>query len=154
MWSYEHRTETTAAPAAIWALWADVEGWPEWNGDIERIGIDGPFAAGSTISMTPRGQDEVVLRLADVAENEQFVDQAELDGLTIRTIHRIDPAPGRGVAVTYRMEITGPDEDRRGGEIGPMISADFPDTVAALVRHAARSAHASGSPQQEEVDGN
>ena len=46
MWTNEHSIETSAAPEEIWELWADVAGWPAWNGDIERIELDGPFAAG------------------------------------------------------------------------------------------------------------
>jgi hypothetical protein len=38
--------------------------------------------------------------------------------------------------VTYRMEITGPAADTLGPEIGPQISADFPETMAALVERA------------------
>jgi Polyketide cyclase / dehydrase and lipid transport len=142
VWSYEHGVETTAEPAAIWRRWADVERWPEWNDDIERIRIDGPFQAGSTISMTPRGEDEVKLLLAEVTDNELFVDEAQLQGLTIRTIHRIDPLAGSGVRVVYRMEITGPDADQLGPQLGPMISADFPQTIAELVRRAGDGAEA------------
>jgi uncharacterized membrane protein len=40
MWTREDSVETTATPEAIWKLWADVEGWPSWNGDIEHIEID------------------------------------------------------------------------------------------------------------------
>ena len=54
MWSTEHSIETTVTPNAIWRAWADVEHWPEWNADIEQIALNGPFATGSTIAMTPR----------------------------------------------------------------------------------------------------
>ena len=57
MWTTEHSLEAPGSPEAIWRVWADVPGWGEWNPDIENIEIDGPFAAGSTITMTPRGQD-------------------------------------------------------------------------------------------------
>jgi hypothetical protein len=136
MWSYEHSAETTAERKAIWALWADVDGWPSWNGDIERIRIEGPFAAGRTISMTPVGEDEVRLRLAEVSENESFIDEAEIDGLVIRTAHRIDAAGENRVRIVYRMEITGRLADELGPRLGPQISADFPDTIAELIRRA------------------
>ena len=53
MWSAERSIETSAAPERIWRLWADVARWPEWNGDIERIELEGPFAPGGRIVMTP-----------------------------------------------------------------------------------------------------
>jgi hypothetical protein len=66
------------------ALGADVDGWPQWNGDIERIELRGSFAT--------RGRSQV----------------------------------------TYRMEIDGPTADTLGPELCPAISADFPETLAAL----------------------
>jgi hypothetical protein len=52
MWAAEHTIETTAAPEAIWRLWADVPRWPEWNQDLARAELTGEFVAGSTIRMT------------------------------------------------------------------------------------------------------
>ena len=37
----------------------------EWNGDIERIELVGPFAVGGTIVMTPIGQEPIELRIAE-----------------------------------------------------------------------------------------
>src|SRR5262245_44764455 len=66
MWATEHSIETTAAPEAIWRLWSDVPRWPEWNADLERCELSGPFAAGSMITMTPRGEEEPIeLRIAE-----------------------------------------------------------------------------------------
>ena len=65
MWTTEHSIEATGSPEAVWRVWADVPSWGEWNPDIERIELDGPFAAGSTITMTPRGQEPVELEIAE-----------------------------------------------------------------------------------------
>jgi uncharacterized protein YndB with AHSA1/START domain len=126
---YEHSVETGAAPEAIWRHWADVESWGRWNADIEKIEISGPFAAGARITMTPAGQDPVELSVAELTEGEAFVDEARFDDLVLRTTHRVD-----GTRVTYRMEITGPGADDVGPQIGPGITADWPETMAALSR--------------------
>jgi hypothetical protein len=133
MWEAEHSVETSARPQEIWALWADVAGWPAWNADIERIELVGPFAAGSTIRMTPIGQEPIDLRLAEAVEPELFVDEADLGEIVVRTIHRADELDRGRTRVTYRMEITGPASDTLGPQIGPEISGDFPQTLAALV---------------------
>jgi hypothetical protein len=137
MWSHEDAIETGATPEAIWRLWADVAGWGGWNGDIEDVSIDGPFAEGSVISMTPIGQEPIDLRLTDVVENEQFVDEAEIDGAVIRTLHRIERVDQQRVRVIYRTEISGPAASVIGPELGPQITADFPETLAALASRAA-----------------
>ena len=67
-----------------------------------------------------------------------FTDLAEFNGLVIRTIHLMEPAEGGDLRITYAMEITGPDADTTGAEIGQQITSDFPETIAALLAQAAR----------------
>jgi len=138
MWSTEHAVETTASPEAIWRVWADVPGWREWNRDIERIEISGPFEVGSTIAMTPQGQEPIELRIAEAAEPERFVDEADLGEVVVRTVHAVERLGEERVRVVYRMEISGPASDTLGPELGPQISSDFPEVLAALVERAQR----------------
>jgi Polyketide cyclase / dehydrase and lipid transport len=138
MWEAEYSAETSASPQEIWAHWADVAGWPEWNADIERIELTGPFVAGSIIRMTPSGQEPIELRVAEAVEPELFVDEADLGEIVVRTTHRAEPLDGGRTRVTYRMEITGAASDALGPQIGPEISGDFPQTLAALVERAER----------------
>lgn len=128
MWAVEHSIETSASPKAVWRLWADVTGWPKWNADLAEAELDGEFRAGSTIRMTSNDGDTVELRIAEAVEPERFVDEAELGTITVRTTHQVEPA-GR---IVYRMEITGPEADTVGSELGPQISGDFPEVLAAL----------------------
>jgi Polyketide cyclase / dehydrase and lipid transport len=136
MWATEYSIETSAPAAEIWQLWADVPGWPEWNGDIEKIELHGPFAAGSRIVMTPVGQEPIELRIAEATEPALFVDEAEIGDTVVRTSHRVEPLNDERARITYRMEITGPAADTLGPQIGPEISGDFPQTLAALVERA------------------
>jgi hypothetical protein len=138
MWAAEHSIETSASPEAIWRLWADVPGWPEWNADLARAELEGEFRSGSTIRMTSGEGDVVELTIAEAEEPVQFVDQAELGGITVRTTHRVDRLQGNRVRIVYRMEITGPEADTVGPELGPQISGDFPDVLAALAERAER----------------
>jgi uncharacterized protein YndB with AHSA1/START domain len=136
MWTTEHSIETSATPSRIWRLWSDVHRWPEWNGDIERIELHGPFAAGSTIVMTPVGDEPVELRIAEAVEPELFVDEADLGEVVVRTTHRVQELGDGQARITYRMEITGPAADTLGAQIGPEISGDFPETLSALAQRA------------------
>src|SRR5437764_4252490 len=111
MWTTEHSVEAAGSLEAIWRVWADVPSWGEWNPDIERIELDGPFAAGSTIAMTPRGQEPVVLVIAEAAEPDRFVDEADLGEVVVRTVHHAEQLEGDRVRVTYRMEISGSASD-------------------------------------------
>src|SRR5262245_56628605 len=101
MWATEHSIETTASPESIWRLWSDVPSWGDWNADIERIEISGPFAVGSTIAMTPVGQVTVELRIAEASEPNLFVDEADLGEILVRTFHRVDAVEDGRSRVTY-----------------------------------------------------
>ena len=136
MWATEHRVDTSALPEQVWRLWADVPGWPEWNGDIERIELDGPFVVGGRIVMTPIGQAAIELRIAEALEPSLFVDEADFGEVVIRTTHRVERVGNERSRVTNRLEINGPAADTLGPQLGPAISADFPKTLAALVARA------------------
>jgi uncharacterized protein YndB with AHSA1/START domain len=138
MWSTEHSVETSASPEAVWRLWADVPRWPDWNADLAQADLDGEFREGSTILMTSNEGDVIELRIADAVEPEQFVDEADLGSVTVRTTHRLDPAGPDRIRIVYRMEISGPDADAVGPQLGPQISGDFPDVLKALAERAER----------------
>jgi Polyketide cyclase / dehydrase and lipid transport len=139
MWAHEQSIETTARPEEIWRLWVNVAGWPGWNADIERIELVGPFAPGSTILMTPIGEEPVELRIAEAVEPERFVDEADMGEIVVRTIHRVEPIDSDRARVTYRMEITGRGADTIGPQVGSEISADFPEILAKLAAQAAET---------------
>jgi hypothetical protein len=65
-----------------------------------------------------------------------FVDEADLGEIVVRTIHRVEELDQGRRRVMYRMEITGSAADTLGPQIGPEISGDFPQVLAALVERA------------------
>jgi hypothetical protein len=136
MWEYEHSVRTTATPDALWRHWSDVAAWPEWNEGIAEIRIDGPFAAGTTVTMTPPGDEPIRLRLVEVVPPELFTDEMDAGDFVVRTEHRLRPAGPGTTEVVYRTEITGPAADQVGPQLGPAITADFPDVLAGLVKRA------------------
>ena len=86
--------------------------------------------------MVPVGDEPVELRIAEAVEPELFVDEADLGEIVVRTIHRVEQIDEERTRVTYRMEITGPAADTVGPQVGPEISGDFPQVLAALVERA------------------
>jgi uncharacterized protein YndB with AHSA1/START domain len=134
MWRYESAMETTASRAALWDCWSDMANWPEWNDGIVRIEVDGPFRAGTAFTMIPPDGEAVRLRLVETVPGELFVDEMNAGDFVVRTEHRLEPLAGGRTRVVYRTEISGPAADTVGPELGPAITADFPDVLAALVR--------------------
>ncbi|HKE92214.1 MAG TPA: SRPBCC family protein, partial [Gemmatimonadales bacterium] len=129
-WQHSVEHQSTASPETLWRYFADVPGWPRWNAGIERITIDGPFAAGTEFLMTPPGMETLRSRLVDVRENDRFVDETRLGDIVVRVEHRLEQTAGGGTRIVYAIAVQGPD----AAAIGPAISADFPDVMRALAR--------------------
>ena len=151
MWEYEYSLETSAGPEALWRHWADMAAWPQWNDGIETIDVDGPFAVGTTFTMTPPGtllapggttppsppeNQSIRMRLVEIEPGTSFTDEMDAGDFVVRTEHRLEPAAGGLTRIVYRTQITGEAAGRIGPELGPQITADFPAVVAALARRA------------------
>ena len=136
MWKYEYAVETTAAPEALWHHWSDMAAWPQWNDGIDTIDVEGPFEVGTAFTMTPPGDEPIRLRLVEIRPGESFTDEMDAGDFVVRTEHRLEPASGGLTRIVYRTEITGEAAGAIGPQLGPRITADFPDVLAALAKRA------------------
>jgi len=133
MWEYEHAVETTADPAALWRYWADVTTWTQWNTGVREVSIDGPFAAGTSFTMTGPDGEPIRMTLTDVVPGERFTDVMDGgDVVVVTTVHRLEPIGAGRTKVVYRTEISGAAADEVGPELGPAIT-DFPEVLDSLV---------------------
>ncbi len=128
MWSHEESIETSASPARVWQLFTDVQRWKDWNAGIESIELHGPFAEGTTITMKAPGQDALTSTLIQVKPSQSFTDETVVGETRVLVSHRLAPLPSGRTKIVYSTKITGPG----AAEIGPMVTADFPDVLAAL----------------------
>jgi uncharacterized protein YndB with AHSA1/START domain len=133
MWTHAHTVETELPPEAIWQVLSDIDGWTSWDTSMEQIKLLGPFAVGTEISMTPKGQDPVRSTIVAIEPNQLYVDEVGFGDLTLRFTHtltRLDPG---GTRLTHQLTISGPAADEAGPTLGPQITEDFPEAMAALV---------------------
>jgi len=137
MWTHEHAAESPLPAEAIWKVLADLGNWARWDTSMERVELHGPLQAGSTVTMTPKGQDPITSVITEVTENERYADQTEFGGVTLDFSHTLTRLPGGGTRIVHRLEITGERAAGAAPEIGPMITEDFPDAMAALLAYAA-----------------
>ncbi|WP_029920564.1 SRPBCC family protein [Nevskia soli] len=135
MWTHEDSIETSAAPSRVWKLFSDVARWKDWNAGIEAIEIHGPFAAGTTFTMKPPGQDAFTSTLVEVRENEGFVDEAVVEDVRVLVNHGLLRLASGGARITYGTRITAPGAET----FGPMVTSDFPEVLAALKAVAERA---------------
>lgn len=92
--------------------------------------LDGPFCPGTTGRMTLPDQETLTSRLTWVEEGRGFEDETSIPGagVVVRVRHSLEAMEHGGTRITYRCVIKGPSAE----EIGPMVTADFPDVIAAL----------------------
>jgi hypothetical protein len=128
MWTDSASIVTTASPQALWRLFEDVAGWTRWNAGIERIALHGPFATGSTFEMQPPGIDAFTSTLRDVRPNAGFVDETLLEDTRFLVSHELQPRPSGGTRVVHAIRVEGPE----AATPGPLVTADFPEVLAAL----------------------
>ena len=129
----ERRVTTSADPAAVWAVWSDPATWPGWDPAVLDVRLDGPFAQGTTGTMVLTGQIEVPVVLDVVEPGSRYLDRLTLGELVIRIDHVVRPIDG-GAEVTVTTTIEGPGAD----DLGPMVTADAPRALEALIATAER----------------
>jgi len=129
--TYSHTLKAHVSADAVWSLYEDVATWPLWDAQAEWVTRDGPFQSGTTGAMKFRGQEPLHYRLAKVEPGREFVDETPVGELVVSVSHRLEPVGSGRLRITYAAEIDGPEEQAM--EIGPAITADFPDTMASLV---------------------
>jgi hypothetical protein len=134
-YGYEHSEITDASPEAVYALWADVSRWTEWDTSLVSVTLAGPFEVGSEGTMVIEGQPPISYRLTEVTPNRSFSDETEIPGLLLRFQHVVGAVDGQ-TRVTHRVEIEG----EQAMEFGPNVTEDVPDAVRALVKLASSGA--------------
>ena len=125
---YELSVSTTASPADVWALWSDVGSWHAWDPAVERVALEGHFAEGAAGLMVLTGGIEVPFYLEIVEPGARYLDRLDMGELSIRIDHVVTAVDG-GAEITVSTVITGPGAE----DIGPMVTADAPKALDALV---------------------
>jgi hypothetical protein len=138
MWITSHAATTGATPDAVWAALVALHSGTALGPDSDAFEPDGPLAVGTTVTVTPQGQDPMRSTIVEFEPGRTYADRTVFGDLRLTFRHRIEPEPTRGSRVTHVLEIDGPGADEVGPELGPQISADFPVAMAELLAAAER----------------
>ena len=108
------------------------------DANSDRFELHGPFAVGTELTVTPQGQGSFRSTITELTENSVYADRTEFGGLILTFRHTLAPLAGGGTRVTHELMIDGDDAATTGPELGPQISADFPEAMNALLAAARR----------------
>ena len=137
MWSNEYSAETALAPEAVWTALEELHSGRLSYPGSDTFELHGPFAVGTEVSVTPAGQDTFRSTIVELVENERYADLTRFGRLELLFRHTLERLPS-GTRVTHRLEIDGDGVDEVGPELGPQISGDFDESMAALFEAAER----------------
>jgi hypothetical protein len=126
---------STAAPAAFFARWGDMATWPEWNADTEWVRLDGPFTAGSTGVLKPKGGPKTKFVITELTD-QVFTDVSLLMGARLTFHHTVAPTADGGTEVSVTVTLTGPLARLWNAILGKGIATSLDRDLAALVRTA------------------
>ncbi|MCW2735426.1 SRPBCC family protein [Nocardioides sp.] len=89
----QHSVIIASAPARVWRLIVDVEGWPEHIatvGSVERLD-DGPLAVGSRTRLRQPKLPEAVWTVTELDEGTSFTWESASPGVRVVAGHVVEP---------------------------------------------------------------
>jgi len=132
VWTTNYAAETSANPTAVWNALRDLHSGIALGPDSDKFELHGPFAVGTKLTVTPRGQDPMQSVIVEMEPEAVYADRTMFGELLLTFRHELAGTAAGGTVVTHTLEVTGAGSDDVGPEIGPQISADFPSTMAEL----------------------
>ena len=97
-----------APPDTVWRITVDVERWPQWSPNIERVKrLDtGRFDVGSKALIKQRGLPEATWQVSTLRSGKAFSWHTRVRGITMIGSHLIEPGP-RGTRSILGLELKG-----------------------------------------------
>jgi hypothetical protein len=107
-WTIEATGTSTAAPSAVFALYADPETWTSWGHNATRARARGPMEVGGIVEVRANYAKvyPCVIRRFD---RDRALDlEVRPPGMTILNVYEVEPGAGGGSRIRHAFEISGP----------------------------------------------
>lgn len=101
-----HSDRSSAPPAAIWALWADPERWPDWNEQLDTAELSGPLAVGTEAVIKFKRGGRMHFKVVALEAGRLLTDEAKFPGCRFGHEHLVEP-DGTGSRITHRLYFAG-----------------------------------------------
>ncbi|MGF7228557.1 MAG: SRPBCC family protein [Candidatus Saccharibacteria bacterium] len=129
-------TQTTkATPEAIFALWANVDSWADYDQGIEWAKLTDTFTAGGHYTLKPKGGPKVSATILVADPGKRFIDVSTLPGAKLTFDHEIMQQDG-ATTVRVTMTIDGPMSFMWAKILGKNQQADLETSTAHLIEKA------------------
>jgi len=131
---FEEKIRIQAPADKVFATYANVAGWPEWDQDVVSASLDGDFKNGTSGKLKPKGSPETKIQLMDVTDNEAFTVECKLPLCKMHFEHEL-AAAGDETEVVNRVVFSGLLAPVFGRLIGGGIAKGMPASLQGLKNH-------------------
>jgi hypothetical protein len=139
-----------ASPAAVYALYADVANWTDWDPDVKAASIDGAFADGATGVIVPNGGPKSTMRFSNVVADRSFHVECRLPLCRMRFEHELRGV-GHATEATHRVVFEGLLAPLFGRLIGAGMRKTQPHALQSLKKVAEARAARPQQPQSQSL---
>lgn len=116
----------------IWRLWADVNNWPTWHGDLDSCTLKGSFEVGNYFMLKPKGMSAVKIDLVEINHGRSFTDCTRFFGAKMYDTHELEETKD-GLKLTNKLIVTGPLKWLWIKLVAQHVADSVPDEMEALV---------------------
>lgn len=136
MYLFEESMTASVSTDKVWALYSDVNRWPDWNDAINSVELNGPFENGATGSIQVLIAPPLGFRLENVEPGEGFDIVAGLGDLKVVMRQQLTDDGDGECTIKHSLTMEGANEAMLQ-TVGEMLSANIPDSMQRLLELAA-----------------
>jgi hypothetical protein len=133
MWTTEYTAGTNAPASEVWSALRDLHSGTPLGPSSDLFELHGPFAVGTTLTVTPQGQEAMTSEIVELEPERVYADRTAFGELALTFRHTLTARADGGTDVTHTLEIDGAGADAVGPELGPQIAGDLPVAMAELL---------------------
>ena len=132
--THTHTVRSSRSAAEIFALVSDPSSWPRWNAAVGCLTLHGPFATGTTGTLTPPAGQPLPFVLVEVLRGRGYTSETTIASTVgLRSSIRLEPVgEGTGTLVTQCSELTGPAAEHFAPAFGDALVTGVETTVSRL----------------------
>jgi hypothetical protein len=123
----------------LWQVWSDVDSWHTWQSDLAYAKLEGPFAAGSTFLLKPKGGPRVRIGLCAVEPNRRFVDLTRFPLAKMYGAHEFIARGDDEVEIRTSVSVEGVLGFLWRKLVGEGVAASLPEQTRGLIARARAS---------------
>jgi hypothetical protein len=137
----KHHITIDSTLETVFAAYADVARWPEWDNEVREVHLPAGLKLGATGHLIPRQGPKAMITVTECTQLRSFTMQAALPLCKMHFGHMLREDQGKTTA-THWVEFTGPLAFLFRQLIGKGITATLPTTLQWLKRHCeAKASH-------------